>query len=35
VRGEAHCQINNLALPNRGIFDWLDDVFGQTSADAP
>jgi pimeloyl-ACP methyl ester carboxylesterase len=26
-RGEAHCQINNLALPNQVIFDWLDDVF--------
>jgi pimeloyl-ACP methyl ester carboxylesterase len=25
--GEAHCQVNNLALPNRVIFDWLDDVF--------
>ncbi|MCE7984244.1 MAG: alpha/beta fold hydrolase [Caldilinea sp. CFX5] len=21
--GEAHCQVNNLALPNRVIFDWL------------
>lgn len=25
--GEAHCQVNNLALPNRVIFDWLDTVF--------
>jgi pimeloyl-ACP methyl ester carboxylesterase len=25
--GEAHCQVNNLALPNRVMFDWLDDVF--------
>lgn len=25
--GEAHCQVNNLALPNRVIFDWLDEVF--------
>lgn len=25
--GEAHCQINNLALPNRVMFDWLDEVF--------
>jgi len=26
--GEAHCQVNNLALPNRVIFDWLDEVLG-------
>jgi pimeloyl-ACP methyl ester carboxylesterase len=25
--GEAHCQVNNLALPNRVMFDWLDTVF--------
>jgi pimeloyl-ACP methyl ester carboxylesterase len=25
--GEAHCQVNNLALPNGVIFDWLDKVF--------
>ncbi len=25
--GEAHCQVNNLALPNRVIFDWLEQVF--------
>lgn len=25
--GEAHCQVNNLALPNQTIFDWLDEVF--------
>jgi hypothetical protein len=25
--GAAHCQVNNLALPNRVIFDWLDTVF--------
>lgn len=25
--GEAHCQVNNLTLPNGVIFDWLDDVF--------
>jgi pimeloyl-ACP methyl ester carboxylesterase len=25
--GEAHCQVNNLALPNRVLFDWLDAVF--------
>ncbi len=25
--GEAHCQINNLALPNQVMFDWLDRVF--------
>ena len=24
--GEAHCQIDNLALPNTVMFDWLDDV---------
>jgi len=24
--GEAHCQVNNLALPNQTIFDWLDTV---------
>lgn len=24
--GEAHCQIDNLALPNRVIFEWLADV---------
>jgi hypothetical protein len=26
--GEAHCQVNNLALPNGVMFDWLDEVFG-------
>jgi pimeloyl-ACP methyl ester carboxylesterase len=25
--GDAHCQVNNLALPNGVIFDWLDQVF--------
>jgi pimeloyl-ACP methyl ester carboxylesterase len=25
--GEAHCQVDNLALPNRTIFDWLDGVW--------
>jgi pimeloyl-ACP methyl ester carboxylesterase len=25
--GEAHCQVNNLALPNGVIFDWLDEAF--------
>lgn len=25
--GEAHCQVNNLALPNRAIFAWLEEVF--------
>lgn len=24
--GEAHCQVNNLALPNTTMFDWLDKV---------
>jgi pimeloyl-ACP methyl ester carboxylesterase len=24
--GEAHCQINNLALPNETMFNWLDEV---------
>ncbi len=28
--GEAHCQVDNLALPNQVIFDWLDGVFSQT-----
>jgi pimeloyl-ACP methyl ester carboxylesterase len=27
--GEAHCQVNNLALPNGVIFDWLDEVFAR------
>jgi pimeloyl-ACP methyl ester carboxylesterase len=25
--GEAHCQVNNLALPNGTIFNWLDEIF--------
>jgi hypothetical protein len=25
--GEAHCQVNNLALPNLVMFDWLEEVF--------
>jgi pimeloyl-ACP methyl ester carboxylesterase len=25
--GEAHCQVNNLSLPNDAIFDWLDEQF--------
>jgi pimeloyl-ACP methyl ester carboxylesterase len=25
--GEAHCQVNNLSLPNTAIFDWLDSLF--------
>jgi len=24
--GAAHCQVDNLALPNRVMFDWLDEV---------
>lgn len=24
--GEAHCQVNNLALPNTTMFDWLDQT---------
>ncbi|HJR82146.1 MAG TPA: alpha/beta fold hydrolase [Anaerolineales bacterium] len=24
--GEAHCQVDNLALPNTTMFDWLDEV---------
>jgi pimeloyl-ACP methyl ester carboxylesterase len=24
--GDAHCQVDNLALPNRVIFDWVDEV---------
>ena len=31
-RGEAHCQVNNLALPNGVIFDWLDEVFAVEAA---
>lgn len=27
--GEAHCQVNNLALPNQAIFDWLDEVLNR------
>ncbi|MFQ5945061.1 MAG: alpha/beta hydrolase family protein [Anaerolineae bacterium] len=26
--GEAHCQVDNLALPNGVMFDWLQEVFG-------
>ncbi len=25
--GEAHCQVNNLPLPNGVMFDWLEEVF--------
>jgi hypothetical protein len=25
--GEAHCQVDNLALPNGVMFGWLHDVF--------
>lgn len=25
--GEAHCQVDNLALPNQTMFDWLDEVW--------
>jgi hypothetical protein len=25
--GEAHCQVNNLSLPNGVMFEWLDEVF--------
>jgi hypothetical protein len=25
--GAAHCQIDNLALPNALMFSWLDQVF--------
>jgi pimeloyl-ACP methyl ester carboxylesterase len=25
--GEAHCQVDNLALPNQTIFDWLEHVW--------
>ena len=25
--GEAHCQVDNPALPNRIMFDWLAEVF--------
>ena len=30
--GEAHCQVNNLALPNTVMFDWLDSVFAPAAA---
>ena len=30
--GEAHCQVDNLALPNGVMFDWLQAVFGQSAA---
>ncbi|HSL42426.1 MAG TPA: alpha/beta fold hydrolase [Anaerolineales bacterium] len=26
--GEAHCQIDNLALPNQTMFDWMDELWG-------
>jgi pimeloyl-ACP methyl ester carboxylesterase len=26
-RGEAHCQVNNLPLPNETMLDWLESVF--------
>jgi pimeloyl-ACP methyl ester carboxylesterase len=25
--GESHCQVDNLALPNQTMFDWLDEVW--------
>ena len=25
--GEAHCQVDNLALPNGTMFDWLEGVW--------
>jgi pimeloyl-ACP methyl ester carboxylesterase len=25
--GEAHCQVNNLALPNETMFNWLDEMW--------
>lgn len=28
--GEAHCQVNNLALPNTAMFNWLDDVLNHS-----
>jgi dienelactone hydrolase len=33
--GEAHCQVNNPALPNRVLFDWLNEVFGEPAAAGP
>jgi pimeloyl-ACP methyl ester carboxylesterase len=30
--GDAHCQVDNLALPNGVMFDWLEDLFGRTGA---
>jgi pimeloyl-ACP methyl ester carboxylesterase len=29
--GEAHCQVDNLALPNQTIFDWLEQVWSTKS----
>lgn len=31
---DAHCQVDNLALPNRTIFDWLDTIFPPTTSHA-
>lgn len=31
--GEAHCQVNNLALSNQVIFDWLDEVLAVPGRD--
>jgi hypothetical protein len=28
---EAHCQVNNLSLSHRVMFDWLDDTFGRAT----
>ncbi|MEZ4859889.1 MAG: alpha/beta fold hydrolase [Caldilineaceae bacterium] len=33
--GEAHCQVNNLALPNRVIFAWLATLWGLPQGYAP
>lgn len=30
--GQAHCQVDNLALPNETIFDWLDEVWRNRTA---
>jgi pimeloyl-ACP methyl ester carboxylesterase len=29
--GEAHCQVNNLALPNTVMFDWLDEILQRSN----
>ena len=30
--GQVHCQVDNLALPNGKMFDWLDEVWRNRTA---